>query len=69
MKNHYVFEITGSDKEKYCQVRKVSDGKYKVLQKTEDKKCGYTPGKWNSVTLKITTKKNESFIWQKKTRD
>jgi hypothetical protein len=53
-KNHYTFEITGGEKEKYCQVRKVSDGSYKILQKTEDNKFGYEPGKWTSVTLKIT---------------
>ena len=54
--NHYTFELTGSEKESYCQVRKVTDGSYKLLQKTEDtKKCGYEPGKWTSLTVKLTS--------------
>ena len=54
-KNHYTFELTGGEKERYCQVRKVTDGSYKLLQKTEDtKKCGYDPGKWTSLTVKLT---------------
>ena len=53
--NHYVFELYGSDQERYCQVRKIVEGKYKLIQKTEDKKCGYFPGKWNSLLIKMTS--------------
>ena len=46
----------GQDKDRYCQVRKVIDGDYKLLQKTEDNKCGYFVDKWNFITIKMTSK-------------
>ena len=53
-KNYMIFQLFGGEKP-YCQVKKVSDGSIKVLQKTEDsKKCGLEAKKWLSVSIKLT---------------
>lgn len=48
--------MTGTEKDRFCQVRKVMDGVYKSIQKTEDNKCGFEINKWHSFTVKITSK-------------
>lgn len=39
---------------RFCQVRKVIDGSAKVVQKTDDDKCGYLAQKWHSLTIKLS---------------
>jgi len=47
--NFFSLEISGQVV-KHCQIRKVTNGNYRIIDKVEDK-CGYDLNKWYSITI------------------